>query len=536
VSASNPFDPDEIEIDAEFFSPTGRRLRVPAFVTQDYERQLVDGREELLPLGDLVWKVRFTPDEEGDWTWSWVARMPDDEEAGGEGRFTVAAAEIGSRGFVRVAEDGRSLRFDDGTPWLGVGENLSWYDGRGTYAYDTWMARIAAEGGNYIRVWMPSWAFSLETTLGDYRDRLDRAWQLDHVFELARLHGIQVMLSIQNHGPFSLTFNSEWEGNPYNATNGGPLVLPEAFFTDDTARELFRRRLRYIVGRWAHSPELFALELWNEVDLAEKPPIDDVLSWHREMGGELARLDPWNHLVTTSTGLTLYGLNAAYTSLWELDEIDLVQGHRYGFGLDAPIDFVDELPAAAKLLEGYGKPFLFAEVGVDSRGGPETLLADPAGEGFHDLLWAGIFSGAVGTGMAWWWDSVRDPEDQYFHFGPISQLLRPVDFGAEGSRTETLSVHGGDRPIDALGLVGRSTILVWINDRGHSWFSPDPVSITGAMLEVSVLSSGPWTATWIDTRSGEETIVTGVQPENGVLFLSVPEFSRDVALRLETPE
>jgi hypothetical protein len=77
---------------------------------------------------------------------------------------------------------------------------------------------------NYVRLWMPSWAFGIEwlrrdgetvvSSLGDYRDRLDRAWQLDHVLEAAQAHGIYVMLTLQNHGPFSLEANSQWEDEP----------------------------------------------------------------------------------------------------------------------------------------------------------------------------------------------------------------------------------------------------------------------------------------------------------------------------------
>ena len=125
-----------------------------------------------------------------------------------------------------------------------MGENLSWYDGRGTTAYDDWLARLAAEGANYVRLWMPSWAFGIEwgeNGLGDYGERLDRAWQLDHVLERAEAHGIYVMLCIQNHGPFSLDTNTQWADNPYNAANGGPLEEPSEFFTDPEARRLFEQ-------------------------------------------------------------------------------------------------------------------------------------------------------------------------------------------------------------------------------------------------------------------------------------------------------
>ncbi|MCA9773737.1 MAG: DUF5060 domain-containing protein, partial [Myxococcales bacterium] len=59
--AGNPFDPDGADVRAEFEGPRGRRFEVPAFVFQDFERELVDGREKLTSAGPLEWRVRFTP-------------------------------------------------------------------------------------------------------------------------------------------------------------------------------------------------------------------------------------------------------------------------------------------------------------------------------------------------------------------------------------------------------------------------------------------------------------------------------------------
>ena len=67
--------------------------------------------------------------------------------------------------------------------------------------------RDAAWGANYARLWMPSWDMGLvyaPATLEDWSARMDRAWRLDRVFELAEEHGIHLMLSLQNHGPFAL--------------------------------------------------------------------------------------------------------------------------------------------------------------------------------------------------------------------------------------------------------------------------------------------------------------------------------------------
>ena len=148
------------------------------------------------------------------------------------------------------------------------------------------------------------------------------------MLEAAEAHGIYVMLTIQNHGPFSLEENTQWADNPYNAENGGPLNHPLEFFTDDTARELFRQRLRYVVARWGWSTHLLAWELWNEINLVANALDPDVVAWHQEMARELLALDPYDHMVSTSVSL-----GSEQSPLWALPEIAFTQSHTYNWPL-----------------------------------------------------------------------------------------------------------------------------------------------------------------------------------------------------------
>ena len=86
---------------------------------------------------------------------------------------------------------------------------------------------------------MSAWAFGIEwkdTGLGDYSGRMKQAWLLDQVFKLAEQRGVYIMLTLLNHGAFSTSVNPEWNDNPYNAANGGPLKEPRLFVRNAQAR------------------------------------------------------------------------------------------------------------------------------------------------------------------------------------------------------------------------------------------------------------------------------------------------------------
>ncbi len=547
VNVDNPFDPAQANLRAVFESPSGESFEINGFATRDYTRKLAGGKEQLTPEGELPWKLRFTPTEPGDWTWQWSFTTASGTQQGGPQTLPVEEASDDRHGFLRVSpDDGRYLRFDDGTPYFAIGENLAWYGERGTYDYDAWFANLAERGVNYARLWMPSWAFGLEwtepNTLGNYTERLDRAWQLDYVLDQAERHGIYILLSIQNHGAFSLIANSEWDRNPYNAANGGPLAQPQEVFTNDEAKQLFERRLRYIVARWGASPNVLGWELWNEVDLASTD-LDDVVPWHDEMSSKLRDFDPYDHLISTSTSLP-WGISAVGATdltsfdtplfdFWRLPNIDFSQIHLYALG-GSSIDFSDVLPDMSANLRRFGKPVLVAEAGVNPLGPDETMASDPGGIGFHDMLWAGLFAQTMGTGMSWWWDNVIDPQDWYFHFGAISRMTKNIAFDREVFVAGDATVSAaGEQTLSVQSLAGSTTALVWIKNIRNQWYSPDKSEVTRATLTIQGVGSGTWQASWIDTYTNEVIEQSEVDATGSALQLNVPTFQRDIALRLD---
>ena len=427
----NPFDPDQVALGAVFTAPDGGQRRVDAFYYRDFS--LDSGRPQ--PRGPAGWRLRFAPDQTGPWRYTLHLRDANGEAAPFEGAFTCIQAD--APGFLR-RDEGPFLRFDDGSAFFAVGQNMSWGNFDNPLEdYSRWLGRMAAAGGNYIRPWMASWAFGIEWDgggLGEYGARLGRAHLLDGLFELAREHGVYLQLVLNNHGQFSTRTNPEWENNPYNAANGGPCVAPRDFYTDPQARALFKRRLRYIVARWGYSPQLLAWELFNEVDLTDgyEENRDAVAAWHAEMAAELKRLDPNGHLVTTSLSGDTPTANGPDAALWDLKDIDLTQVHYYVPG-------GDQVGAQRELVDGfrrsYGKPSLIGEFCFTDAATARRL--DPEGVYLHNALWASAFSGAYGAASIWWWDHYIEPLDLYHRFSGVAAFMADAELGDAAWRPTT---------------------------------------------------------------------------------------------------
>ncbi len=230
----NPFDPDEIDLQAHFRLPgAAADLVVPAFYWQDYRREAAADRpdgEAYLPVGPGRYKVRFTPPAAGECRYRLEAvyRSPisgrEERLTTGERRLSVAEAPF--RGFVRRNPDQRNFEFDNGDFFFPLGHSFrSPTDqrhveailrrffpnqpapvNRGLGVYETLLPRMAAAGINCFEVWMCSWWLGLEWTsrwpgyygLGRYN--LTNAWKLDRLVELAAQNGLLLHLVIDNHG------------------------------------------------------------------------------------------------------------------------------------------------------------------------------------------------------------------------------------------------------------------------------------------------------------------------------------------------
>jgi hypothetical protein len=427
---TNPFDPEDIAVDAHVRQPDGTTVSVPGFLDRTYRRALTNGHEVLTSLGAPVWRVRYAPPQAGDYR---VVVSVRDRSGTCESQPATFSAAAGSDpGFVRIsARDRRYFAFDSGATYFPIGENICWGHARGTFDYDDWLTGLSRAGGNYTRFWLsPCWfTFALERPgkpeqgqgMGQFD--LGNAWKLDYALDLARRSGVRVMLCIDSFNILRDTPPYDcWKSTPHNAANGGPLQHPADFWTSGEMDRLYRNKLRYLVARYGASTAVLSWEFWNEVDvIGDTYGTEPVRAWHERMARYLRGIDPYRHLITTS-----YGRSDGDPAVDKLPELDYVQTHHYG----SP-DLAVTLAREQSVKAAYAKPHYVGEIGADSGGA--RFEDDPAGLQIHDPLWTTLVTGGSGLAAPWYWELIHT-SNLYGLFGAAARFSAGIDWPAENIR------------------------------------------------------------------------------------------------------
>jgi hypothetical protein len=421
----NPFDPKNISLQGYFISPSGKIKIIDGFYYTDFT--VTKTASLKYARGNSYWKIRFTPDETGVWTYSLQCT-----DTSGLTKYkgnSFKCIPSGEKGFIRKSKTNYFL-FDNGEKFFGIGENMCWSGGNRIFDYKKWIDDLADNGGNFIRLWMSSWATALEwkeTGLGDYSKRQDRAYDLDWIIDYAAAKGVYIMLCLNNHGAVSTYVNPEWNDNPYNIKNGGPCRTTEDFYTDSIAIKFYLRKLRYINARWGYSPNIFCWEIFNEIEWADfyQQNRDKIIRWQKLNAEYLKCVDVNNHLRTTS-----YANYEHDPKLWEQPEIDFTQTHFYSNSSDFESIQVE---AIREYLNNFDKPTIIGEFGLASRR-QSPMQMDPKGITFHNSIWASALCGAYGTSMMWWWDYYLHPFGLYRFYKPLSDFITNINYTNEDYR------------------------------------------------------------------------------------------------------
>jgi hypothetical protein len=419
----NPFDPDEIRVDAVITGEDGARTVVPGFFYQEYRLSVADGRESYQPVGEPCWKVRFAPPKPGRYSCELAVKNRGREIRVAAPAFVCTAAGD-SHGYLRISpHNPLYFEFDDGTPFCAVAMDKA----SGTVSqFEHVYRRFSAAGGNFNRLFLTHGNLNVMERVVD-SSRLDKGvgklnleycWCVDQILELGEQLGIYHMLTLTNQTNFR-TGNGGWDANVYNVKNGGCLNKPGEYFTDQRAQRVFEHLLRYAVARWGASTSVFSWDLWNEVSAAEGFQPATAAKWHQRMARYLRSVDEAKHVIHTNFG----HLNS-FAEIDGLPEMELVSTNIYAVKDVAHISEV----WTKRLIERFGKPYMLTEYGIGHNMGTAGYAPhDPERVMVHNGLWSPLLSGSAGTGMAWDWNWLDDGHF-YRYIQAVAQAVKDIPF------------------------------------------------------------------------------------------------------------
>ena len=390
----NPFDPDEIDLNAVFISPSGKQWKINGFYNYSGSGSL--------------WMVRFSPNETGRWIYQLNVKDLDGATTNEQKSFFVVASPY--HGPIKIAPNKRYLEYADGTPYYGVG---LWYNdsyhsfNQGQINQET-LDHLKTLGVNFISSFMIP-IETMGTGLGRYDQNL--SGRLDEVLNWCESRNINLSLNIWFHPYLSKTVwpggNRRWNVNPYQL-----VCDAKDFYSSNEAWTYQEKLYRYIIARWGYSRSLAVWFVVDEVNGTDGWVSGDSIganNWAQKVQDFIKSNDPYNHL---TTGTRSGGINEFWSQGYKT--FDLAAREIYesqGFPINETgiitadsispltLSYLNYTHELKKLWNGYEKPVIIGETGWDH------TFYEPSMPGYlswyHNALWVCLANGTAMT--PFWW-------------------------------------------------------------------------------------------------------------------------------------
>ncbi len=145
----NPYDPEDIKVDAIIRPPDGNEMTLPCFYKYG-------------PSGKSNWEARFTAMQTG--THSYHIQVTNKKDTFKSEEFYLSVKESDYDGFLRINDKSMySFVFDSGKRFRGVGLNVGWeLQSDWKYPYEYYLDALYKNNSNFFRTWMCPWNLPLE--------------------------------------------------------------------------------------------------------------------------------------------------------------------------------------------------------------------------------------------------------------------------------------------------------------------------------------------------------------------------------------
>lgn len=513
----NPFDPEQISIEANFTNGVNSHM-----VYGFYYDEFIRDPNAMVPFApanwitqatDYHWRIRFAPPSVGNWYCTVSIRLNNAlGYAYAVNGLYFQCIPSSNEGWLEKGNNNWYLRYSGSNhSFFALGQNISWNDLQSFYGgsepdpnypvlksgYLDILDRIISlsdNGGNMVRSVNVGNAYELELTrLGNYADRMDRAWELDRLFELCEQRNMKVSMQCANLRFGDESGNFGWYDNPYHTQI--PLSDKKDFFTNAIAKSYFIKKLRYFLSRWGYSTSLGILAVSGEIDghfnnykndhtLQENQTI-----WHNDLLGFAKSLMDYRSLLTTTSYTSAirgsdYHRNANFQlrTPFDLDMCDITTMHTYHAERRANLMRLDEFEEGGfnpgLHTTWKNKPTYFEELGIATN--PDGLGADPddlytcSDVTYHNDLWATSFMGGLGTGFNWW-----QPNNNAYrsaNFPPVKAFFDDINFEATAfEKPDFWDDHSSDdhknSTIETYYIRNKSgsQIIGWVHNPTNYW-------------------------------------------------------------------
>lgn len=524
-SELNVYKESDVDITMELVSSTGTKLTVDAFYFEEYEidsEDLLRERTSRAP----AFRIRVSPQCGGTWDFTVTLAIEGSVVDKVSGYINVDNRDTGSR--VLKVEENRKQTFKtvSGKNFAVVGQNLCWNDPIlytrrfGQYTIDQ-MEYMAEFGGNMVRIWdyMDSGS---RIKAGVHKMYQDSSAMWDAIFETAAEEGVYVDFVLMNHGEVSTLVDARWSASIFHANQGGYITHPSDFFTDRDTIDAFKTYVRYIVARWGYSEYIFSWELFNEINHTNgvMDSLKDARNWLSEIADYVREIDPYNHMVSNSTGSPLEHPLATYSIF------DFIYYHQYN------VYYPDSIATTQKnTWLAYEKPVLFGEMGLTGS------TAEAAGGGtvtndltfFHQTNWAGLMGGGGGTTMNWAWYELAKVGG-HFDYKVVSEMAARIPFDdPDMFMANTTYLSPSNNKIEGMGYRGNDYAYLWFYDRTYTCVNRRENTFTNETAELT-LDNGVYYVRWVNTWTGVSVKKEKVTVTDGTLTLNMPTWSKDIAV------
>jgi hypothetical protein len=520
----NPFDPDDIDIQAVFTSPSGKKWNIPGFYNLSHS---------------TLWKIRFSPNETGKWSYSVTVRDRNGE-AIKDGQ-TFVAVKSAKKGPVQIAANKRYIRYSDGSDFYGVG---LWYndgyEGYGSGRVEpAELDYLKSIGVNFISTFitpLETWA----TGVGRYDQNI--CGRLDQLLEMCEDRDMLLSLNMWFHSYLSETVwgggNVRWYVNPYQQ-----ITSSKDFFRSEEAWKYQEKLYRYFIARYSYSR---ALALWfivDEINGTDGWASGDSLQasvWGKKVHGYLKANDPYNHLTTgTRSGGIEEFWHQGYQN-FDIAAREIYEAQGYEINKTSTLDSATVNPLTSsysnyareirRLWTGYEKPAIIGETGWDH------TFFEPSMPGYlamyHNALWVAL---ATGTAMTpFWWAHSHLLNDNVLtsQITNIRKFTDQIPF-AKLSAVEPAAIKS--RKGDAYAIKSDIAIFGWVVN--------SKTDVAGDNISLSLLKNGKYRLRIFHTWRGEfieekEIICTDGKVTFGIPFMHITEsharyIGQDIAFILE---